>query len=192
MTRRDDLRVFLAVPVPQAARKLAAAFLETARRNFPDVRWCDPAGLHVTLHFFGYASREKITLISDCARETASCFPSFSLGLSGLGAFPDEHHPRILWAGITGARETLFSLHSDLEKRLETLGFETESRPYTPHVTLGRAHRHPCAEALRELVLPPAPEEPLSEIALYESRSTDQGSHYEILQTFALAGTPGN
>jgi 2'-5' RNA ligase len=31
-------------------------------------------------------------------------------------------------------------LHRELEGRLETLGFEKEKRPFTPHLTIGRAH----------------------------------------------------
>jgi 2'-5' RNA ligase len=62
------------------------------------------------------------------------------LQITGFGAFPDYHRPRVLWAGVT-PDPGLELLQHGVEQAFAPLGFPTEARAFRPHVTLGRAAR---------------------------------------------------
>ena len=72
-------------------------------------------------------------------KEVAAREPPFTLHVSGVGAFPNLRHPKILWAGITDGAEALRRLYDELETKFLDMGcYRKEERGYTPHLTLGR------------------------------------------------------
>jgi len=66
-----------------------------------------------------------------------SCEQAFSLEVKGLGAFPSRRRPRVIWLDLE-PKEQLRRLHGDCLKALNAAGVATESRPYSPHLTIGR------------------------------------------------------
>lgn len=185
-----DRRVFLALPIDRETQGLVAPFLEAAVEKFPEVLWCDPRGLHLTLHFFGYLDSDRIAVVHDVVSELTAKSGKLKLSLSSMGFFPDAGRPRIIWAGVKGQTAALSQLQSALSEKLRTAGFEIDPRPFSPHVTLGRVKRKPLPADFSRLQFPECPERLFSEIALYESQSTPQGSRYEILETFSLRQAP--
>ena len=55
----------------------------------------------------------------------------------GLGFFPNERRPRVLWAGME-ASANLPELVASIERALAPLGIPAESREFVPHLTLAR------------------------------------------------------
>src|SRR5204863_7828543 len=74
----------------------------------------------------------------------------FDVTLGGLGAFPDQAHPRILWVGVE-RHPALELLANDVEGVLGRFGFEPELRPLQPHMTIGRAARDAGRGALQQV-----------------------------------------
>jgi 2'-5' RNA ligase len=72
----------------------------------------------------------------------------FRLQLSGLGMFPSERSPRVLWAGVAGDLEALGALQGRMEAEMSALSFPPEKRPFSPHLTLGRV-RQETSEGMR-------------------------------------------
>jgi 2'-5' RNA ligase len=75
-------------------------------------------------------------------------------------------------------------LAADVDAALALLGFESEERPYTPHLTLGRIRGRPAS-----LDLPPGVEGPgfrAERVELMESTLTPEGAVYKTLKAFAL------
>ena len=66
----------------------------------------------------------------------------FDLRFDRLGYWP---HNRIVWAGAQEAPEGLLALQAQLESVLRAQGFEFETRPYAPHITLVRRARQRLA-----------------------------------------------
>lgn len=190
MTGDHDRRVFIALPIDREIREIARVFLRDAEQRFPEVLWCEPNGLHLTLHFFGYVDPDRRAVIHDILDAAARTAPKLKLSLSSLGFFPDAGHPRVVWAGVAGQTLPLANLQSSLAEKLKAAGFEIDPRPFTPHVTLGRVKKKPLSQDLQSLRFPACPEHLFSEAALYESRPTPQGSRYEILETFSLRQAP--
>jgi 2'-5' RNA ligase len=62
--------------------------------------------------------------------------------------FPDRRRPAVWWLGIAPSAQ-LQLLHSRVEQELGPLGFPAETRPFSPHLTLGRTERKAHQGALR-------------------------------------------
>lgn len=58
--------------------------------------------------------------------------------VQGLGAFPNEHKAKVLWAGLTGDVPALKKLQADLAAQLRGAGFALADKRYRPHITLAR------------------------------------------------------
>jgi 2'-5' RNA ligase len=66
---------------------------------------------------------------------------SFGLKFGGLGAFPNPRRPRVIWIGIQ-APAGLEALQHGIEAAAATLGYPSEMRPFSPHLTIGRVKQN--------------------------------------------------
>ena len=176
------MRVFVAVfPPPELREEVLARARHLSLRG--RVRWSRPENVHLTLKFLGDVREEVLTSLC-AALEVCERHVAFDVGLAGFGAFPSARRAQILWAGIGVGSDELRSLATDLDAALTPLGFEREKRPFTPHLTLGRARGQPAS-------FEPPPEEYLGEfrvrrVELMESTLTPEGAVYRTVRTFAL------
>ena len=120
------------------------------------VRWTHRADLHITLHFLGMVDDERIDDLRRLGRDSVG--EAFSLVLDKIGRWPK---PQVLWAAPAHVPGNLLDLRARLGDGLAGLGFETEARSYSPHVTLARKVRDvsgygpllPVTWTVKELVL---------------------------------------
>ncbi len=186
-------RLFIAVPLPAAVmERIGAIGDRLAEKNWP-VRWTDPGNAHLTLHFIGEVDQSRAELIRMALPAEAAKHQAFTLQTGGLGVFPDRKKPRVLWMGLEGETERLTELHAGVGRMLEGLDFETDVRPFSPHITLGRLREQVGAErgmtiwtTLRGFQLGEALEAPVEEVILYRSHLSHTGSRYEPLATARL------
>jgi RNA 2',3'-cyclic 3'-phosphodiesterase len=138
------VRAFVAVFPPREVREA----LIRAARELPvsgEVRWVRPANVHLTLKFLGDVAEGDLSRVAEVLESVRERHEPFEAALSDFGAFPSNRRARILWAGIGEGSQRLRALAHDVEVSLEPLGFEREDRPYTPHLTLGRARGRPVS-----------------------------------------------
>lgn len=190
MARESLQRLFLALPFERETIEAAAAFLKKSQEKFPQLRWVHPADLHLTLHYFGLTEISRVPLIGECTRLALQGQSPFLLQISGLGVFPEDRAPRILWADVAGQRPAVSALQQRLCASLRDAGFEVSAETFRPHVTLARGAPDEIQRALVSSGFPGLPSRKISSIALFESRPSDKGQRYEILETFALAPPP--
>ena len=102
--------------------------------NLPSsVRWQHRADLHMTLHFLGQVEDARLP---ELKRLGATAAPAaFSIVIDQIGHWMK---PRVLWAGPTSVPGSLVDLHERLGGGLRETGFDPDSRPYRPHMTLAR------------------------------------------------------
>ncbi len=135
-------RAFIAVHMPaELGTALVALCAELeAGPGGHAARWVTGDNIHLTLKFLGDVDDRRLPEVYRAVSSVcADCAP-IEATVAGLGCFPNDAQPRIIWAGITrGARE-LVALAGALDLALGQLGFPTESRPYSAHVTLARAN----------------------------------------------------
>ncbi len=183
----DTVRAFLALELPDSVRGALEEGLASLRRAAgPDVKWTAPHNAHLTLHFFGSESRERLLSVSGALR-AARLPPAYPAQLGALGAFPSLENPKIVWIGLeTGHKETL-SLQSAVATVLEKLGFVLDARPFHPHVTLGRVRlcRPAFRAALRRSARGPGLRSPadflVEAVAVMESRLGGPEPVYQTL-----------
>jgi len=134
------LRLFIAVDLPESLRRTLSDLQETLRHELKDISigWSRIEGIHLTLRFLGDVEESRVREIGERMNAIAMPWNPIQLELRTVGVFPSVKRPRVLWCGIDGELERLSHLQARLEEKLETIGFPCESRPFTPHLTLGR------------------------------------------------------
>jgi 2'-5' RNA ligase len=190
------LRSFIAIELPDDIRQALGRVQGQLKRDLVGVRWVQPASIHLTLKFLGDIRPEQVQPIAAAAAGAVEGEPPFSLGLSGLGAFPGPRKPRVIWVGIVGDVERLGRLQARLEEALEPLGFPAEHRPFRPHLTLGRIKdpRRPpdLTRALADVTVPTCNSFDVHEILVYKSDLRPTGAIYTKLQHLPFAGSSGS
>ncbi|HVJ05050.1 MAG TPA: RNA 2',3'-cyclic phosphodiesterase [Candidatus Saccharimonadales bacterium] len=190
------MRLFIALAIDEAIQQRLDDYVRTLQPRLPGVRFVASSNYHVTLKFLGEVqSPEPVRQRLRTVRASA-----FEVTFASVGFFPNEHAPRVFWAGI-GA-PALPGLARSIDQSLEGLGFPQE-REFHPHLTLARngsgrprprrGERSPEAFAqLGKIVSSsPAPEfgtMAAREFFLYESKLSSLGPSYYKLERFELAG----
>lgn len=134
-----SIRAFVAIELPQEVKEGLAGLqrdLQPAGRD--TVRWVSPDGIHLTLKFLGVIREQSVTQVERAVRQAASGIPTFRLETNGIGFFPDVNRPRVLVVSLKGDLAVLDKLHQEVEKEFSRIGFESEDRAFTPHLTLAR------------------------------------------------------
>ncbi len=132
------VRSFLAIELPKTILKKIEEIQGELRSSRADVRWVDPEKIHLTLKFFGNIDDTSIESIVASIEGPVRATAPFTLRIQGIGAFPHVKNPRVIWMGLTDEEGMLLPFQKQLEMELVKVGFETEERPFQPHLTLGR------------------------------------------------------
>ncbi len=188
------MRLFVALEIPAAVRDNLAALITELRELSAKVadkrsRWVRQENLHVTLKFIGEVSPAKLEGIRDALSAIRSNAP-VEITIRGLGFFPDEQYPRVLWAGLD-ASANLPPLAGDIDGALETQGIERERRAFTPHLTLARIEPPGLHEKLRAAIQKNGAREfgsfQAREFHLIESKLKPSGAEYTTLASYPFA-----
>jgi 2'-5' RNA ligase len=188
-----SLRLFFAVELPREVREAAAAHAERLRRDFPDARasWPRPESLHLTLKFLGEVEAARVDSLRDAGALAAAGLASFALTVEGAGTFPPRGAARVLWLGVRDNSGRLTRLQSRLDEECARAGFERESKPYKPHLTLARlrAPRDAAALSGAHVGTPFGPHTfDVSDFVLMRSELGPGGSRYTPLSRQHLGG----
>jgi RNA 2',3'-cyclic 3'-phosphodiesterase len=179
-----NVRAFVAVfPPPELRKALARAARELPVAD--DVRWVGPENLHLTLKFLGEVEDRDLARIAQRLGRVSERHGPFEVVVSGFGAFPSAGRARVLWAGIGEGADRLTALARDVGSSLEPLGFARDTRPHTPHLTLGRARGRPVA--LGAQTPHPGARFSVRRIELVESSLSESGATYSALGVYELS-----
>jgi len=189
------MRAFVAVPVGDAVRGILGRVQEALRRADADVRWVEPANLHLSMKFLGEVSEEQAGRLRGLLETEAGRWPRLALEVAGVGTFPEGGLPRVVWAGCRGDLGKLAGLAQAVERAAEQVGVPREGRPFVAHLTIGRVKSGRNAKRLlaaienqREV---PVGREEVARLVLYRSTLTPDGPVYEELAEFPL-GSPSS
>lgn len=174
-------RLFVAIRPPQPIRDL----LIDAMDDSADFRWQDDEQLHLTLRFVGEVERPAANDLADALGRVAA--PPFELRIAGVGRF-EQRSSGALWAGVE-PKVPVAALAAKLERVCQSCGFEPERRAFHPHITLARWKGRRTRE-VRDYLERVAGlcSDPFSveQFALFESRLSRHGAHYEEVAAFTL------
>ena len=182
------MRLFAALPLPDApCAHLADAVSRLEQLHWP-VKWVGRDQYHLTLKFFGEVEPDRADAIAGMLTEAARNVPALDMSLDGLGAFPTPQRARVLWAGLLGPPD-LELLQDRVERGSEALGFPLEGKPFRPHVTLGRVRereRLPAGAADRLESARVGGAFMAESMVLFESVLTPRGPQYSARHTIRL------
>jgi 2'-5' RNA ligase len=146
------LRSFIAIELPaeiQAAIASSTAGLQKALPK-PLVRWVASKNLHLTLKFLGDVSPTNLERLAEALKVESVRQEKFSLSVGGLGAFPTPRRPRVIWIGLE-APAMLTAVQRAVESVSSRMGYPTEERPFSPHLTIGRVGQDVSAADLKRV-----------------------------------------
>jgi len=118
--------------------------------------------------------------------------PPFAMALHGFGVFPPHGAPRAIWIGVTDGADHLHDLQREVAHRIRETGVSPESRPFRPHLTLGRWRQSRPADRRQMLAVASTAEiarVSVSAATLYLSRLSSAGPSYTALARATLSDT---
>jgi RNA 2',3'-cyclic 3'-phosphodiesterase len=187
------MRTFISITLPlPTLEKIKNIQIDLQKGLQNGVSWISPNSIHLTLKFLGDTNNDQIAEISAGLREICTHVRPFMLTCGGLGCFPDNRHPSVIWVGI--ARDnSLNALVGEIEELCYTAGFPREKRMFSPHLTLGRI-RTPLQSLDLEFLnnqmknrsTLTISEIEVDEIDLMKSDLQPKGAIYSLLNSFAI------
>lgn len=180
------LRTFLSIPVA-VTQPLRRIHRELELLGGP-LRLESQAQWHLTVRFLGETEKTLVPGITAVVRTAVAEFCPFPLELRGLGVFPHERHPVVLWAGVFPP-EPLKSLARRLDEAVVALGFPRERREFHPHVTLARINGRPprdFAALLQKHATTEFSRAVVDHVDLMKSELGPHGAKHTLLEGFPL------
>jgi RNA 2',3'-cyclic 3'-phosphodiesterase len=180
------VRLFVALDLREEVRQAVREMIERLKPKAPGARWVRPEGMHITLKFIGHIDAAKLDAIQNALSKVYSP-NAVELQFRGVGFFPNDRRPRVVWCGIN-ASPNLARIAEVIEAGLEPIGIAREERAFSPHLTLARFNEPGradelarAADELAERVFGSACE---TEFHLFESTTKPTGAVYKKLASF--------
>ncbi|MFP4662028.1 MAG: RNA 2',3'-cyclic phosphodiesterase [Halanaerobiales bacterium] len=192
------MRLFIAINlIDQIKKDINNQLIYLKRKlNSINLKWVKTDNMHITLKFLGEVSDDKLDLIYNKMDQTAELIKRQSVQTGKIAAFPHPGYPRVIYLGLKKNNEELIKLHSLLEERLKTIGFEVDKNSYIPHITLARTKRNTdmkqLSRALKGYLQNEDKETPvelsinIDKISLIKSILERQGPIYQEIYTAEL------
>ena len=190
----EKVRLFTAIELPGETKRELARLQEELKRicGRCPTRWVAAESMHLTLNFLGDVLLSKLGDIS-VAFQAVATFGAFELTLADLGAFPNLERPSVIWVGLDGNTDRLCKIQKSLEELLAGLGFNSETRPFRPHLTLARvrdeataADKKKLGQAMCSTIRQADCSVPVCAISLVKSQLTSGGPIYTVLSSVPL------
>ena len=189
------IRPFVAVVLDEGVRSAVAATIERLRPLGSAVAWVPPRNLHVTLHFLGDQSEERLAEAEAALADAAAGSAPLDVTFHGIGAFPGLERPRILWVGLAHGALEVRRLQVRVTDALAVRGFGKEERAWHPHLTIGRVHDErrwrretgpPLRSALAQAATTTFGTQRVAEVALMRSELSPAGARYTLRRALSL------
>jgi len=185
------VRCFVAIDPPAGVRAAIAAVQGAVRAaaGAADVRWVDPAAVHLTLKFLGEVAEGRTPAVVEALRMVGAGACPLALAVGGVGAFPSPRRARVVWIGVTAGAPGLALLATAVDRGLAGMGFVPEARAFSGHLTIGRvrsAHGR-LAAAIEGAARDQIGTWTARELVLYRSHLRPAGAVHEVLARLPLA-----
>ncbi|MCF6157788.1 MAG: RNA 2',3'-cyclic phosphodiesterase [wastewater metagenome] len=133
-----NVRLFIAVEITEDTRRKLTEFQDRLKSADIDVGWVAPENFHITLKFIGSVDKEKVDAIVRIIKNSVTDIHPFDLSYIGVGVFPTEKNPRVIFVDTIDSERVLTKIHERLDSQLMALGVKHENRPFEAHLTVGR------------------------------------------------------
>ncbi len=187
------MRTFISIkwnPEPSFFPLLTEISKELANES---IKWVDERKIHLTLKFLGETSNSEAEEVKKILTDVAPRSLPVNFQPTGLGYFKSRGMPRVLFLNIHHD-VSLQLMAAELDEKLYTIGFEKETRPFNPHLTLARIkflknkkHFYQVIEKYQDISFQLVA---VKQIIFYQSYLNPEGPVYKELANYPLADTP--
>ena len=188
------MRAFIAIQLPVDVRQSLASLQQELARAGADVKWVEPANLHLTVKFLDEISEEQRAGVERVMQRITAGQPAFSIRLDGVGAFPSPDAPRVVWVGCAEGADALTRVAEAIERETRALGMCSSDRPFAAHLTIGRVRsprgRRELSRALQATAWQAPGPWRAGALTLYHSVLSSAGPRYTALAEIPLAAVP--
>lgn len=178
------MRLFIATPISRQVETELANIIYQLKSVAGNVRWVKPENIHLTIKFLGETDKSLVEHLSQLIDETSRETNILDFKISKIGGFPNLIRPRALWAGLDGDHSELERLAGSLDQRVHKLGYDRETRKFSPHLTLGRVKKPQSLPQLAHFIenykIEAMPFQ-IDRLTLFKSTLTPRGPIYERL-----------
>lgn len=146
------IRAFIAIDISEEIQQKLEQISDELRSHLPGVpvRWVPAENIHLTLKFLGNVSTANLEVLENILQVEAANHQPFEMSIGELGAFPSNRRPRVLWIRVQAPPEIMAVQHG-IEAETTRLGYPSEQRPFSPHLTLGRVSRNAKSQDTRKI-----------------------------------------
>lgn len=178
----EMIRSFVSFVIP------ATPAVRTAQEKLRSIKGTNvPKEIHLTLRFLGDVESKKIKELSEKMRSIEK-FETFSVAMKGMGAFPNNKDPRVVWIGAD-LGEPFKDILSSLDSMLDSSMIDYDKKPFKAHVTIGRVKTP--SDALLNMLSEEKSTDfgsfSCTKILLMKSDLTQNGAVHSVIATFRLA-----
>lgn len=187
----SSIRTFIAVVPSDRIRRNLANVINKISPLSSAYRWVREDHLHLTIHFIGNLPNREIPEFCQAVADQIRTIAPFELEIKGIGAFPTDEEPRVIWAGVDQGQAELKRLNQELEPLLAHWGINKDRNKFEPHLTLGRLQRgerwnEALRRELRRLAVHPAGSCLIDKVIVYSSYLDRSGPTYTPMATLGL------
>ena len=146
------LRAFIAVEIPSSLQNTIQESTASLHKTLGNelIRWVPPQNVHLTLKFLGDVSSPNLDLIKQMLIAETGQHLCFEMQMEGIGSFPNPRRPRVIWVGLR-APAALESLQRGIESASARLGYTSEEKTFSPHLTIGRVKQNLSAPEIQRV-----------------------------------------
>lgn len=184
----EKVRAFIAIEIPDEIQHQITEVQTGFKPLASGVSWVKSQNIHLTLKFLGDIPVHQVAAVAECVTEACTVIQPFEILIQGTGFFPNSRRPRVVWIGCRYP-EALKKLHSGIDQNLAELGFEKETRKFSPHLTIARVKSIKNIDALIKAVRETdftGGEFRVNEVVVMKSQLHPAGSIYTPLAQIAL------
>jgi RNA 2',3'-cyclic 3'-phosphodiesterase len=184
------MRTFIAIDLSPDIKSSLAGLVDRLAPLSGEVKWVRQDSMHLTLKFLGETDERRVGEVESLLSSVVPKYGPISLTVNGTGGFPPgSRTPRVLWAGVQAA-PSLSLLQEEIEAGCETLGFARETRPFSPHLTLGRVKSPtglaPVLQEFEKSREAAFGEMSVLRLTFFQSKLKPSGAEYSIIREFPL------
>ncbi|WP_179106527.1 RNA 2',3'-cyclic phosphodiesterase [Terribacillus halophilus] len=131
-----SIHYFIGIGLEASIQAALADWQNELQAYVPMKQWPRPEEFHITLQFLGSTTDQQLDKLKQ-AWQTQQFGKAFELEAVSVDVFGSPKQPRVIWAGVQ-PHDPLHKLHQHVTAATARAGFEQETRPYRPHITLGK------------------------------------------------------
>ena len=143
------MRSFFACEIsPENLSRIDILLVKLKASSPKPVKWVSSQNMHLTLKFIGEFNPNDLQNARAGLEKALKTLRPFKFEIKNMGAFPSPSRPKVVWLGIN-TDETLNQLTKIINVETEKLGYPSERRPFSAHITLGRVKSYASLDELK-------------------------------------------